>query len=406
MSVRQAYDVVIIGAGPAGCAAALMLAKANLSVALFDKAVFPRDKTCGDALIPDAHDALEKLGLFERVTRIACPTQGMRLIGFDGSNVLVRAVSACVPRLKLDELLVKSSVEVGAEFRPGHELVKVVDEDAKNYRVEFCSWGNLVAVRAPWVLLATGAAVKPLQQAGLLLLAESKSFALRQYVRNERMSKDFNELVFAFDHTVKGGYGWVFPGPDAIFNIGIGFFGSAHRHSNARRTYERFIAQLPLARDLMRDGEIMTPLRGSPLRTGLSGARFAIGGLMGIGECVGTTFPLTGEGIGKAMETGILAADSIISQSHLGRSAVARAYTLGISRLQPKYDVYRKAELLFNWPYLTNKLVTHAANNLYFRNKVEELFNETTDPAFLLTLSGWRKILFGSGNDGLNARQK
>jgi len=220
------------------------------------------------------------------------------------------------------------------------------------------------------------------------------------------MSKDLNELVFAFDHSVKGGYGWVFPGPDAIFNIGVGFFGSAHRHSNVRRTYERFIAQLPLARDLMRDGEIMTSLRGSPLRTGLSGARFTIGGLMGIGECVGTTFPLTGEGIGKAMETGILAADSIISQSHLGRSAVARAYTLGISRLQPKYDVYRKAELLFNWPYLTNKLVTHAANNLYFRNKVEELFNETTDPAFLLTLSGWRKILFGSGNDGLNARQK
>ena len=213
------------------------------------------------------------------------------------------------------------------------------------------------------------------------------------------MSKDFNELVFAFDHTVKGGYGWVFPGPDAIFNIGIGFFGSAHKHSNARRTYERFIAKLPLARDLMRDGEIMSPLKGSPLRTGLSGARFAIGGLMGIGECVGTTFPLTGEGIGKAMETGMLAADAIISQSHFGRSAVARAYTLGISRLQPKYEVYRKAEFLFNWPYLTNKLVTHAAGNLYFRNKLEGLFNETTDPAFLLTLSGWRKILFGSGNE-------
>ena len=120
---------------------------------------------------------------------------------------------------------------------------------------------------------------------------------------------------------------------------------------------------------------------------------------MGIGECVGTTFPLTGEGIGKAMETGILAADSIISQSHLGRSAVARTYTTGISRLQPKYNVYRNAEFLFNWPYLTNKLVTHAAGNLYFRNKLEGLFNETTDPAFLLTLSGWRKILFGSGNE-------
>ena len=135
--MRQVYDVIVIGAGPAGCAAARTLAKANLSVGLFDKAVFPRDKICGDALIPDAHHALEKLGLVERVTRIAFPAQGMRLIGFDGSNVLVRAVSACVPRLKLDELLVKSAVEGGAEFLPGHELVNVVNEDATNYRVEF-----------------------------------------------------------------------------------------------------------------------------------------------------------------------------------------------------------------------------------------------------------------------------
>ena len=397
--MRQVYDVIVIGAGPAGCAAARTLAKANLSVGLFDKAVFPRDKICGDALIPDAHHALEKLGLVERVTRIAFPAQGMRLIGFDGSNVLVRAAGACVPRLKLDELLVKSAVEGGAEFLPGHELVNVVNEDATKYRVEFSYGAGSVAARAEWVLLATGAAVKPIRQAGLLLRAESKSFAVRQYVRNERVSKNFKELVFAFDHTVKGGYGWVFPGPDAIFNIGIGFFGSAHKHSNSRRTYERFIASLPLARDLMRDGEIMSPLKGSPLRTGLSGAHLAKGGLMGIGECVGTTFPLTGEGIGKAMETGMLAADAIINQSHLGRSAVARAYTLGISHLQPKYEVYRKAEFLFNWPYLTNKLVTHAAGDLYFRNKLEGLFNETTDPAFLLTLSGWRKILFGSGNE-------
>ena len=127
---------------------------------------------------------------------------------------------------------------------------------------------------------------------------------------------------------------------------------------------------------------------------------------MGIGECVGTTFPLTGEGIGKAMETGMLAADAIISQSHFGHGAVARAYTLSINRLQPKYEVYRKAEFLFNWPYLTNKLVAHANNSFYIRGKLEGLFNETNDPAFLLTLSGWWKILFGSADETRNAINK
>ena len=148
-------------------------------VALFDKAVFPGDETCGDALIPDARDTLEKLGLFERITRIACPTQGMRLIGFDGGDVLVRAVSACVPRLKLDELLVKSSVEAGAEFRPGHELVNVVDEDAKNYRVRVSQLGNIFAARAPCGFAGNRGGGQTAPAGGFAAWAESaKSFAL------------------------------------------------------------------------------------------------------------------------------------------------------------------------------------------------------------------------------------
>jgi flavin-dependent dehydrogenase len=382
------------------------LAKSSLSVGLFDKAVFPRHKTCGDALIPDAYHALEKLGIIEQVIRISCPARGMRLIGFDGSNVLVRAASACVPRIKLDDLLLKNAIEAGVKFFPGHELANVLDEDGKTYGVEFFHDAKPVTARAAWILLATGATIKPIQQAGLLLRAESRSFAVRQYVRNERVAKNFNELVFAFDHTVQGGYGWVFPGPGAIFNIGIGFFGSAHKHGNPRRAYERFIAGLPLARDLIRDGEIISPLKGAPLRTGLSGARFTKGGLMGIGECIGATFPLTGEGIGKAMETGMLAASAIIAQSHIGRGAVAKAYTESINRLQPKYDVYRKAEFMFSWPYLTNVLVTQANSNPYIRSKLEGLFNDTTDPAFLLTLSGWWRIFFGSDNDARKVTQK
>ncbi|MDN5753733.1 MAG: geranylgeranyl reductase family protein [Nitrosospira sp.] len=388
------YDVVVIGAGPAGCAAALTLAKAGLSAGLFDKAVFPRDKTCGDALIPDAFQALKKLGLLQRVIGSSYPTHGMRLFSCDGSEVLIRAHGACMPRPKLDELLLNSAIEAGARFLPGHDFAGMLDEDEKIYRVEFDAGGEIVSARARWVLLATGAHPAPIARAGLLLRAECSSFAVRQYVRNERLAKGFNELVFAFDTAVKGGYGWVFPGPDAVFNIGIGFFGSAHKHNNPRRHYERFIAKFPLARELMRDGEMVGPLKGAPLRTGLSGTRFADGGLLGIGECIGSTFPLTGEGIGKAMETGILAAEAIIANHDLSRAAAAQAYTRSIDALQPKFEAYRKAEFLFNWPYLSNKLVTHTSKNEHTRSKVEGLVNETVDPTFLSTLSGWRRILF------------
>lgn len=392
--MERAYDVVIIGAGPAGCAAARILSKAGVSVGLFDKAVFPRDKICGDALIPDAFHALKKLELIQRVIEISYPVHGMRLIGCDGSDVLIRAHSACIPRLKLDELLLDGAIGTGARFLPEHDFTSVLDEDGKHYRIEFNSGREMISAHAPWVLLATGAHPAPIERAGLLLSAECRSFAVRQYVRNERLAKDFNQLVFVFDTIVKGGYGWIFPGPDAVFNIGIGFFGSAHKHSNPRRNYERFIAKLPLAQELIHDGEIVSALKGAPLRTGLSGARFANGGLLGIGECVGTTFPLTGEGIGKAMETGILAAEAIITKCHLGRAAVAQTYKQSMDALQPKFEIYRKAEFLFNWPYLTSRLVRHTRENETTRGEVEALFNETSDPAFLLTPSGWASILF------------
>jgi flavin-dependent dehydrogenase len=332
----------------------------------------------------------------ERVTNISCPAKGMRLSGFDGSNVLIRADSACVPRLKLDDLLLDSAMEAGSKFSPGHKFVGISDENDENYHMVFYRSGNDVFARAPWVLLATGANVRSIQRAGLLLRAECRNFATRQYVRNERLARDLHELTFTFDRSAKGGYGWIFPGPDAIFNIGIGFFGSAHKYGNSRRSYEQFIAKLPLAQDLMRDGQIISPLKGAPLRTGLSGTRFARGGLLGIGECIGSTFPLTGEGIGKAMETGILAAEAFMDQYHLGRAAVAQAYTRSIKALQPKFEVYRKAEFIFNWPYLTNQLVRHTARSEYTRRKVEGMFNETCDPGFLITLSGWMRILFAN----------
>jgi geranylgeranyl reductase family protein len=391
--MRQVYDVIVIGAGPAGCAAARALGKSGFSVALFDKAVFPRDKTCGDALIPDAHYALEKLGLLKRVLEISRPTHGMRLLGSDGSNVLIKANGACVPRKRLDELLLDGAIEADVRFSPGHEFMGIADEHEKTYRVEFNRDSHCVAERARFVLLATGAAIGPIERAGLLLNPDCKSFAVRQYVRNERLARNFDELAFAFNYAVKGGYGWIFPGPDATFNTGIGFFGSAHKYNNPRHSYEKFMATLPLAKNLMQDGTRIGPLKGSPLRSGLSGSRFAHGGLLGIGECIGATFPLTGEGIGKAMETGILGAEAIITRHDSGRAPVDRAYRRSIQALVPKFEVYRKAEYVFNWPYLTDKLVAHAVKSEYTRGKVQGLFNETSDPGFLLTLSGWMRML-------------
>lgn len=389
----QDYDIIIIGAGPAGCAAGRTLARGGWNVGMFDKAHFPREKTCGDALIPDAHLALDKLELRERVEQLSYPTKALRLISFDGSEVSVRGRTAVTPRLKLDVLLLEASQEAGAKFLPGYDFQSVKDEDGTNCCVEFTIDGGKIEVRAPWVLLATGANAASIARAGLLERHDPSSFAVRQYVRNPRLAKDFNELVFIFDHTVHGGYGWIFPGPDGVFNIGIGYFGSAEKNSGLRRDYEQFITHQALAKDLMSDGVVVSPLKGAPLRTGLTGTRFAEGGLLATGECVGTTFPLTGEGIGKALETGVLAAETLLAHAAQGRAAVAAAHTASMSALKPKYDAYRKSELLLRWPWLANMLVQRAGRSEYMRTRLEALFNETADPANLFKLKTWLRIL-------------
>lgn len=389
----QNFDIIIVGAGPSGCAAARILAQGGWRVGLFDKAQFPREKTCGDALIPDAHAALEKLGLRARVEQISYPTTALRLISFNGSEVTVRGKTASTPRIRLDALLLEAAREVGAIFHAGHDFKSVKDEDGTNYVAKFISGNDRVTLRAPWVLLATGANVAPVAEVGLLDRAEPSSFAVRQYVRNPRLAKDFNELVFILDHTVQGGYGWVFPGPDAVFNIGIGYFGSTRKHGRLRHDFDEFVKCQPLVKDLMSDGEIVSTLKGAPLRTGLTGARFADGGILATGECVGSTFPLTGEGIGKALETGILAAEQLQAHAAQGREAVAIAYRASMGALKPKFEAYRKAELLLRWPWLANVLVARAGKGEYIPSRLEALFNETADPANLFKLRTWLKIL-------------
>lgn len=386
------FDIIIVGAGPAGCAAARTLALEGRRVGLFDKAHFPREKICGDALIPDAHLALDKLGLRERVGQISFPISALRLISFDGSEVTVRGKAAGVPRIRLDALLLEAAQEAGARFHPGHEFRSATDEGAR-YRVEFASEEGVVMQNANWVLLATGANVAPLAHVGLLERQQPSSFAVRQYVHNPRLARKIKELVFIFDHTVRGGYGWIFPGPDGVFNTGISLFGNPHKHGGLRHNYEQFISRQPLAKELMSDGEVVSPIKGAPSRTGLAGARFADGGLLATGECVGTTLPLTGEGIGKALETGILAAKALLAHAGQGRAAVAAAYSASMSALKPKYDAYRKAELLLRRPWLANILVRRAGRGGYMHTRLEALFSETADPANLFRLSTWVRIL-------------
>ena len=150
-------EVLVVGAGPAGSACAQMLARAGREVVLVDQHAFPRDKTCGDGLIPDAHAALARLGVLDEVMALAQPVQHVSCFGSRGGRIDVPGRLAVLQRRVLDHVLVRAAEGAGARLLPPARFeAPLVDGDrVVGARLRAGESAHEIATR--WVVLATGA---------------------------------------------------------------------------------------------------------------------------------------------------------------------------------------------------------------------------------------------------------
>jgi geranylgeranyl reductase family protein len=392
------YDVLVIGAGPAGSAAARSAALHGLSVALVDRAEFPRDKICGDGLIADALQAIATLGLSSRVRARAVATSGVRLYAPNGSLVPLSGECLCIPRLILDDLLREAAVEAGATFLAPLKAIAPVMQGADVQGAVFRHQRTQeeVTINARLTLVATGGAAEPLTKFGVCSRTEPSATAARVYVEvAPEIARSLRELIISFDASICPGYGWIFPNSDTTLNIGVGFFYDAWRMPvarNVRVLLDAFLKTFPPAADFMRQAKSITPLRGAPLRTAMEGATFARPGLLVIGEAAGLTYSLTGEGIGKAMESGMLAAELAAAQLHNGNGALARIATVYdrelTRRYARKFRGYRRAQAWMNSRRLANFLAKRANAGTFVRGQLEGMFADTAEPQRLLSVLG------------------
>jgi menaquinone-9 beta-reductase len=403
-------QVLVIGAGPAGSACAQWLAKAGVDVVLIDQHSFPRDKTCGDGLIPDSHAALQRLGVLDEVLRVAQPVSHVRCYAPSGRHVDVPGTLAVLPRKELDHILVRAAVAEGARLHTPWRFESILKNDAgRTIGARFRRTGSTDRetrdIHAQHVVIATGAQPQGLVASGLCERQTPSAIGLRGYVRYAKDKGGLNDLddklQVVWHRKMKPGYGWIFPCGNDVYNIGIGIIDSHNkdkgtmRNVNLRDVFKDFCDIHAPARELMAHGEIVGELKGAPLRSSLVGAKLSAPGLLVTGEAAGSTYSFTGEGIGKAMETGLLAAESLLAAQAEGLddAGLAARYNQAIAQLKPKFDMYEKGNAVNYRPWLTEILIRRAATSSRLRQRMSNLLEEKSTPAQLVTLRGLYKLI-------------
>jgi menaquinone-9 beta-reductase len=403
MSVTSApapCEVLVVGAGPAGSACALWLARHGMRVSLVDAQSFPRDKVCGDGLIPDAHAALQRLGVLDEVMAVAHRVAHVACIAPRGGRVDVPGALAVLPRRQLDEILRAAAVRAGASFHApwGFEAPRTDNRRAVGARLK--SGEQTLDVDSRWVVLATGAVPQALMAADMCTRRVPTGVALRGYVKNDSMVQRITELEVVWHKKLRPGYAWIFPCGDGVFNIGAGVL---HSHGevrgdgklgmkavNLRDLLKTFAECHEPARELMATGTPLGEFKGAPLRCTLEGARWSRPGLLVAGEAAGSTYAFTGEGIGKAMETGILAAQALLGARHGNPddAALCEGYDAALAALKPRFDLYERANRVNAHPWLMDLVIWRARRSARLRRRMSGVLDETSNPGHLVTLKG------------------
>lgn len=298
-------QVLIIGAGPAGCAAGITLARAGVDVCVVDRASFPRPKTCGDALSNRAVALVRSLGAGARLDRDPHALVRRADAVFPGDLRVGRDYVEpgwIVPRLTLDDALREALESSGAQLRQG---VQVRQIDLANARVDRVL-GEGFEWRAPIVIAADGPSSVAWTALGRQKpRGRALAMATTAYYENISFPTGPEVADHYFEHDLPLGYGWVFPAVAGLGNVGVYQREDGNRRDRRRlpAVLDDFIARHPERfADARRVGEV----RSWPLPIGDVGP-IASRGILLVGDAGGFVDPLAGEGIFQALFTGMQA---------------------------------------------------------------------------------------------------
>lgn len=406
--------ICIVGAGPGGCATALFLAKAGIPSLLVDKAVFPRDKICGDGLsgwsvaMLNRLDPLLKQQLAE--SRDSLPSWGARFVAPNRQVLEVPFVDRLLPdaqppgyvatRLWFDNFLVEQCKQ--------HPLITVVEgvalekwEQVSADQVVLRDPQEQTEVVCKLAIFANGAHSKQAKELANLR-PEKKHYVagIRAYYEGVEDMHPDGHIELHFLKEFLPGYFWIFPLPDGKANVGAGMRSDvvAKKKVNLRKAMQQLIEQDPQLKHRFRNARPLEEVKGFGLPLGskkrpISGDNFLL-----VGDAASLIDPFTGEGIGNALASGELAAQwaqKALEAKHFDADFL-KGYDAAIyKRFWKELRLSKTLQDLLNYPWLFSMVVNKATANETLRQTISCMLTDMDVRQQLKKPSFYLKVLFG-----------
>ncbi len=410
------YDAVVVGAGPGGSTAATVMARAGMNVLMVDRSRFPRDKICGDAISGKSVEALAALGLLDRVVQSeSLGSWGVTFSGPFGDEAAIPFTKAMdrpvapgfvCRREVFDALLFEAAVEAGVQVWQDTEVESLLWKDqrvsgirAQRGKPASGSVSTLTEkVEAPLVIGADGAYSSVVRELGMPQMNERHYVAgLRAYYEGVTGFHPRNHIEIHFVEESIPGYFWIFPMAEGRANVGMGMLSSVIKKRGIRlKPLLDLLVAHPRFRDRFSGARRIGPVRGWGLPLGSKPRRMAGAGWMLVGDAASLIDPFTGEGIGNAMISGLLAAawaeKASAASDHSAR--FLHGYERAVlDRLQGELHLSHLLQRLGHWKWLLNLVIKKAARSEELADAVSCMFDDLDQRRRLLSPLFYLRVL-------------
>ncbi|MCS6993285.1 MAG: NAD(P)/FAD-dependent oxidoreductase [Anaerolineales bacterium] len=386
-------DVIVVGAGPAGSTAAYFLARAGVDVLLVEKNHFPRDKACGDSVAPGAVEVLERMGLLDWVEQQGYVRQtGLFLSSPNLTSVRIfptrtaRLPAYLIPRLELDERLAQQAVSAGARLLEGTLVERLARMGPNEVRLFARRAGQMLELTCRLVLAADGPHQSFTRSLGMVF-SPPDAVAVRRYY--EGVEGEPGLLELHWEKSVLPAYGFIFHMGNGRANVGTGMFArDFHRlKPNLHELLDRFANNNPYARKSLQNARPLGRATGMPFRDDAERIHPVADNVLLVGEAAGVGHPMSGEGIGSAMRSAELAAQTALDALQQG-DVSARGLSDYARRFHAEFDAWHQSALLarslLTYPSAVNMAIRAAARRHEVATLLHDILLGLVSPAEML----------------------